>query len=42
MEDVSHADILLKHLNTLHAAKKASIKAESNNKLCCALKDKNR
>ena len=40
MEDVSHADILVKHLNELHAARKAFIKAESN-KLCCALKAKN-
>ena len=40
MEDVSHADILVKHLNELHAARKAFIKAESN-KLRCALKAKN-
>ena len=29
-EDVSHADILVKHLNALHAARKAFIEAESN------------
>ena len=42
MEDVSHADILAKHLNTLHAARKAFIKAESSDKLQRALKAKNR
>ena len=41
-EDVSHADILVKHLNALHAARKAFIEAESNDKLLCALKAKNR
>ena len=40
MKDVSHADILVKNLNALHAARKAFIKAESNDKLCCALKAK--
>ena len=42
MEDVSHADISVKHLHALHAARKAFIKAESNDKLRCALKAKNR
>ena len=42
MEDVSHADILVKHLNALHAARKAFIKVESNDKLHCAVKAKNR
>ena len=38
LEDVSHPDILVKNLNALHAARKAFIKAESNDKLYCALK----
>ena len=42
MEDVSHADILVKHLNALHTARKAFIEAESNEKLRHALKAKNR
>ena len=41
MEDVSKADIIVKHLNALHAARKAFIEAESNEKLCHALKAKN-
>ena len=40
MEDVSHADIM-KHLNVLHSARKASLVAESQSKLCSALKAKN-
>ena len=42
MEDVSHVDILVKHLNAFHAAKKAFVEAEPNDKLRCALKAKNR
>ena len=42
MEDVSHADILVKQLNSLHAARKAFIEAEYSDKLRCALKVKNR
>ena len=42
MEDVSHTDILVKHLHALHAARKAFIKVESCDKLCDALKAKNR
>ena len=42
MEDVSHADILVKHLNAPYAARKAFIEAESNDKLRKALKAKNR
>ena len=41
-EDVSHADILVKHINALHATRKAFIEAESNDKLRRALKAKNR
>lgn len=40
MEDVSHADILVKHLNTLHAVRKAFIEAEYNDKLRRSLKAK--
>ena len=42
MEDVSHADILVKDLNALHAARKSFIEAESSDKLRRALKAKNR
>ena len=42
MEDVSKADKIVKHLNALLAARKAFIEAESNEKLCRALKAKNR
>ena len=42
MEDAPYAGILVKYLNALHAARKAFIKAESNNKLHHALKTKNR
>ena len=42
MEDVSKADIIVKHLNALLAARKAFIEAESNEKLCRALKAMNR
>ena len=41
MEDVSKTYIV-KHLNTLHAARKAFTEADSNEKLRCALKAKNR
>ena len=42
MADVSTTDIIEKHLNALHAARKAFIKAESNETLRRALKAKNR
>ena len=42
MEDVFHAEKWVKQLNALHAARKAFIKAESNDKLCRVLKVKNR
>ena len=42
MEEFSHADILAKHLNALHAARKAFMEAESSDKLRRALKAKNR
>ena len=42
MEDVSKTDIIVKHLNALHAARKAFFEADSNEKLCCPLKVKNR
>ena len=42
IEDVSNTDIIVKHLNALHAARKAFIVAESNEKLHRALKAKNR
>ena len=42
MEDVSKIDIIVKHLNALHAARKDFIEAESNKKLRSALKAKNR
>ena len=42
MEDVSKADIIVKHLNAFDAARKAFIEAESNEKLRRALKAKNR
>ena len=42
MEEFSHADILVKHLNALHAARKAFMEAESSDKLRRALKAKNR
>ena len=42
IEDVSHADILAKHVNALHAARKAFMEAESSDTLCRALKTKNR
>ena len=41
MEDASHADILVKHLNAIHAARTAFIEAESNYKLRRDLKAKN-
>ena len=40
--DVSHADILVKHVNALHAARKAFMEAESSDLLRRALKTKNR
>ena len=42
MEDVSHADILVKHPNALHVTRKAFIVAASNDKLRRKLKAKNR
>ena len=42
MENVSKTDIIVKHLNALDAARKAFFEAESNEKLCCPLKVKNR
>ena len=42
MEDASYVGILVKYLNALHAARKAFIEAESNNKLHHALKTKSR
>ena len=42
MEDVSKTDKIVKHLNALHAARKAFIETESNEKLCHALKAKHR
>ena len=41
VEDVSHVQILVKHLNALHTARKLFIKAEPNDKLHRALKAKN-
>ena len=40
MKDISHEDIM-KHLNVLHSARKASIVAQSQSKLRSALKAKN-
>ena len=42
MADVSTTGIIEKHLNALHAARKAFIKAESNETLRRTLKTKNR
>ena len=42
MADVSTTDIIEKHLNALHGARKAFIKAESNETLRRTLKAKNR
>ena len=42
MEDLTHSQLVLKHLNAMHAARKAFIEAESNEKLCRALKSKAR
>ena len=42
MEEFSHADILAKHLNALHAARKTFMEAESSDTLRRALKAKNR
>ena len=41
MEDISKTKIIVKHLNAQHAARKAFIEAEFNQKLHCALKGKN-
>ena len=41
MEDFSKTDIIVKHLNALHSARKAFIEAESNEKLRPALKANN-
>ena len=42
MEDITHSQLVLKHLNAMHAARKAFIEAESNEKLRKALKSKAR
>ena len=42
MDDISKTDIIANHLNALHAARRVFIEAESNEKLCRALKAKNR
>ena len=38
MEDITHCQLVLKHLNAMHAARKAFIKADSNEELHRELK----
>ena len=40
MENITHIQLVLKHLNAMHAARKAFIEVESNEKLRRALKSK--
>ena len=42
MKDLAHSQLVLKHLNAMHAARKVFIEAESNEKLRRALKSKAR
>ena len=42
MEDLTHSQLVVKHLNAMHAARKPFIEAESNEKLHRALKSKAR
>ena len=42
MEDITRSQLVLKHLNAMHAARKAFIEVESNEKLRRALKSKAR
>ena len=42
MEDLTHSQLVLKHLNAMHAVRKAFTEAEANGKLHRALKSKGR
>ena len=41
MQGTSKMDIIVKHVNAIHAAREAFIEVESKEKLCRALKAKN-
>ena len=40
MEDITYSELISKHLCPMHETRKAFIEAESNDKLCQALKTK--
>ena len=40
MEDITYSELISKHLCPMHETRKAFIEAESNDKLCRALKTK--